>query len=128
MQSLTIIILLVLLHLGTLALSAPNIYYVRPDIDDNEDFYDDCPPVDDCFTFDGYVYFTNRYFTSRSIFVFLAGNHTLQYQLNLEGVSDITLTGDSNLSTDEIVCKLTHNIVLDHAFNIKVKGLTFLLY
>ena len=79
MQSLA----LLLLVLPMLALSIPDIYYVRPD--DDYSFFD-CPDQNNCFTFDEYVEETSRYFTSGSIFIFMAGNHTLQNELNLEGV------------------------------------------
>ena len=117
---------LLLLMLPMLALSIPDIYYVRPDDDDYSFF--DCPDQNNCFTIDEYVEETSRYFTSRSTFIFMAGNHTLRNELNLERVSYILLRGEGNVPTTDIVCKLTHNIVFTNVFRINVTGLTFLLY
>lgn len=114
-----------ILLLPTLICSVPDIYFV---MSDDEDSFFNCPDQNNCLTFDEYVEETDYYFTRESIFVFLAGNHTLQNELSLERVSNITFRGGTGLTNADIVCKLTHNIMLTEVNNVTITGLTFLLH
>ena len=87
----------------------------------------DCPDIR-CLTLDDYVERTSSYFRTGTTFLFFGGNHTLQRELELDGVSNITLKGASGQANTDIVCDLTSGITLLNASNITMKGLTFLLH
>lgn len=101
----------------------PNIYYVLS----SETDYSDCPDVE-CLTLDQYVQESGAYFTTGSIFIFMVGNHSLETELELYGVSNILLRGIGTEPNTNIVCKLAHAIVFSNTFNINLTGLTFLLH
>ena len=53
-----------------------------------------CPPIDlPCHNFSFYSADYELYFTNDTIFYFLKGTHTLQHQLKINGVSNLTLKG-----------------------------------
>ncbi len=116
--------LMILLASIMVANAVPDIYYVLPD----DGFYLDCPDINNCHSFEEYVYYADYYFTRGSIFIFMAGNHTLQSELELNGVSNVLLRGCGNEPNTNIVCKLTHNILIVNTENVMLTGLTFLLY
>ena len=101
------------------------LYYVIPD----ESSIYDCPYyVDYCGYLDEYVWFSYRFFTSRSTFVFMAGNHSLTRELDLNGISNVVFRREDDEPNTNIVCKLTHNIGFFDVFDVNLTGLTFLLY
>ena len=117
MQTLTLLLLASLLALST---AEGRNYPVIPNDAD-------CPNFR-CLTFDDYVEQSRSYFRKGTTFQFFNGNHTLQRELELHGVSNITLKGASGQENTDIVCDLTSGITLLNAFNITLKGLTFLLH
>ena len=117
----------VLLLVSALCLANASTYYVLA----NEAVSRlDCPwpIVDECDYFDAYAYMSTTYFRSGSTFIFMAGNHTLNFELELSGVSNIFMRGQENEPNRNIVCKLAHSINLLNTFNIRLSGMTFLLH
>ena len=74
-------LLLVLLQVICYAAMPP--YFVKPD--DASSLH--CPADQSCLTIDEYTQQIERYFTTGSIFVFLAGNHMLHYVIHLNSIS-----------------------------------------
>jgi predicted outer membrane repeat protein len=96
-------------------------YYVKPDNSTSI-----CPGVP-CLTL-GQV--TDRYFTTGSTFLFLSGNHSLQTELRLTGINDITLKGltlGNGSFAATIILGKRAAIVCHNASNFRIEGLTFIL-
>ncbi len=78
-----------------------------------------------CFTLDQYIEEDN--FTAGSTFVFLAGNHTPHHQMNLTDIGHVTLRGEDNDSTINIICQNRITIRCNNVTNLKISELTFIL-
>ena len=97
---------LVLLSIIVLVTSQPlNLRYVRP--------HDPSPhycPGQPCFTLDQYAEEVAAHFVSGSVFVFLAGEHSLTQSIVVEDVSSLSLRGQENGSVNIRV--VTHGVCL----------------
>ena len=80
--------------------SAQNTYYVLPTPDTP------CPVPEPggCCVLSECVEQSDRYFTSNTMLVFLHGNHILDELVHVEGVNNLTLTGESPTDTSRINC------------------------
>ena len=88
---------------------------------------DTCCPAQPCLTLGQYTVMSDRYFTTGSTFVFLAGNHSLHTVLSLANVSDTTLRGIGNNSTASIVFSNNATIRCKNVSSFVIEGLAFLL-
>lgn len=115
--------LLMLIEIVVTSTSTQDIHYVKPD---NSSPVDCSPSSQPCLTLNDYndPWESHRYFTSRSTFVFLAGNHSLSFPIHLRNISHLTLRGKKNASNINIMC-MELNIAQSQSVNIE--GLTFLL-
>ena len=102
----------------------PFLRYVAPSNASTADCSDHLIP---CFTVGQFTGMADRYFITGSVFLFLAGNHSLQDEIYLADASNITLMGHGNGSTVRISLADTAIIVCDNASNIRIEGLTFVL-
>ena len=78
-----------------------------------------------CLTIEEYAENALEYFTDRSTFVFLAGNHSLRILLSLTNTHNVTLTGEASGSYSTIVCESNANIWFLNASHLKLEQLTF---
>ena len=93
-------------------------YFVKPD--DASSLH--CPADQTTLTIDEYAQHMERYFTTGSTFVFLAGNHTLHYNIYLDSVSKITFRGNS---TAHIVWTERNAFYCNDITNLTIEGLSF---
>ena len=120
MQSITFILLILLIVPNVLT---QRLYYVKP----NNSSSGSCPHQP-CLTLDQYVKQAATYFTTRSTFIFLAGNHSLQTTVRLKKISGITLKGADNDSNIIIICKNGVTISLSSVRSLNIDRLTFVLH
>ena len=95
-----------------------------------------CPPIDlPCHNLSFYSADFELYFTNDTIFSFLKGSHTLQHQLKINSVSNLTLQGLGDIeegfhetvmqTTSIITCsKYSVNIFFDQCTDLVFKSLT----
>ena len=98
--------------------SSSPIRYVRPNISSALS----CPGLP-CLMLDQYAQQTARYFTSGSIFVVLAGNHSLSSAINLTNISNITIKGELG----NCLVIMSGDIRCQRVKNFTIEGLKFLL-
>ena len=99
---------------------AQNVLYVKPSIDPAV-----VCPGQPCLTLGQYAEMSDRYFTTGSTFVFLAGNHSLHTVLSLANVSDTTLRGPGNSSTARIFFSNNATIRCENVGSFLIDGLKF---
>ena len=112
------VVLLSVLFILQYSISSQNVHYVKPG-----DSSLSCPGQP-CLTLEQYALQTSEYFISGTVFLFFAGNHSLQTTINLQNVSNITLVGDVNNS------KVMSSLVgfrCTNVTNLTVEGLIFTL-
>lgn len=126
MQSL--MLLLVLILMLVLSVSTKQVCYVKPS---NSSLNCSHQP---CLTLDQYTQQSKSYFTTGTTFLFLPGNHSLQTTVKLINVSNITLRGiENDVSNDTanaitILCKTGLATQCENVTNLKIQGMTFVLY
>ena len=86
-----------------------------------------CEHNQTCLNMHLYVEDKDKFFKDGAVFIFLAGNHSLQKQLNLTGISRITLRSQENSSSVNIICSNTVTFRCENVTDFNVTGLTFLL-
>lgn len=102
--------------------STQNIHYVKPSNSSS------CP-FQQCLTLDQYTQQQSRYFTSGSIFIFLAGNHSVQNTTTITGRSNITLRGENgSVSNVTIICKDEVTLLCESVTDLTIEGLTFIVH
>ena len=85
------------------------------------DSLENCPG-EPCLSFHQYIIEqTTKFFTNRSTFIFLPGNHTLLPAAYLPSVSNITLKGES-----DVTILIGTEFYCDHVANLTIFGLKFL--
>ena len=82
-------------------------------------------PGQPCLTLDQYSQQKEVYFTTRSTFVFLAGNHTINTTVNLTSISEITFRGERN-SKVNILCLNRLGFLIQNVSHLSIEGLVFL--
>ena len=110
---------LVSFMLVVLSDSTRNVHYVKSD----ESSPLSCPGQP-CLTLDQYNKQTERYFTTGSTFVFLAGNHTINTTVNLTSISEITLRGERNAQVNYL-CHSGYGIIIHNVSNLSIEGFVF---
>ena len=81
-----------------------------------------------CLTLDQYAKEKDKYFTSGSSFLFLSGNHSLQTQINLTDLSNITIKKlEQSRTAVKVICMAQVAFRCANVTSFEVKGLTFLL-
>lgn len=111
--------LLVLLLELVLSGSLEHIYYVKPN-----SLSSSCPGQP-CLTLDMYTTQNSKYFANRSIFLFLAGNHSVHTAIHLKNISDIILRGKRNDSDVTVLCKTEVALCCENVSNLTIQGVTF---
>ena len=86
-----------------------------------------CEHNQTCLSMHLYVEDKDKFFKDGAVFIFLAGNHSLQKQLNLTGISRITLRSQENSSSVNIICSNIVTFRCENVTDFNVTGLTFLL-
>ena len=100
--------------------ASAHLHYVLPN-----DSFPSCPGRP-CLTIEQYAQQAGTYITSGSTFMFMAGNHSLESDVHLANVSDLTLRGEGN---ETLVNIRSNSILLFYAAsNVTIKGLAFLLH
>lgn len=102
--------------------SAQNVHYVKPIYSS----FLSCPG-EPCLTLDQYIFPQDpiTYFTTGSVFVFLAGNHSLDTTVSLENVSNITFIGDHGAN---IVCGNGVTVIFENTANLTIVGIRFVSF
>lgn len=98
--------------------SAQQIHYVQPD---------SIFLPQDSLTFQEYIEDVEWYFTTGSVFVFLAGDHIQQTTLNLISVANITFRGNGNDSDINTFCGSEVTIRFYNVTNMTIEGIRFIL-
>ena len=100
--------------------ASAHLHYVLPN-----DSSPSCPGQP-CLTIEQYAQQAGTYITSGSTFMFMAGNHSLESDVHLANISDLTLRGEGN----ETLVNIRSNsvLLLNAASNVTIKGLAFLLH
>ena len=107
-----------ILQIAVFSASTQAVHYVKPSS------LISCPGQT-CLTLYQYTQQTEIYFTTRSTFVFLAGNHTVNTTVNLTSISDITLRGERNTQVN-ILCLNEYGILIQNVSKMSIEGLVFL--
>ena len=103
----------------------PSIRYVLP----NDSSNITCPDGNEtCLTLDHYIKNKDVYLTTGSVFLFFAGNYTLQIEVNLINVSNITFRNEGNDTNIIIACRKGITISCKNVRNFKIEGLKFVFY
>ena len=84
-------------------------------------------PGQPCLTLGQYTEQTSKYFTTGSVFVFLAGNHTGIGTIYITNVSGVTLKTNSPAAAYILCCK-DFSIVCDNVTHLTVAGLSFIYF
>ena len=114
---------LLILILAAIA-SAQQVRYVKPS--------DSTTPVtcpgQPCLTLDQYLERASAYFTSGTAFIFLTGNHTLELSVQLEGISNISFSGDWSGGGDVyIIFKKEGEALFENITHLNIERITFIL-
>ena len=81
-----------------------------------------------CLTFGQYIEQSARYFTKGSVFLFLAGNHSLETSVHFENISDILFIGESNnIDVNFITGSGVINVWFENATTIEIANVRFVL-
>ena len=111
-------LLVLMLALGA---SAELVRYVRPK---------DAPllncPAQPCLTLEEYKYSSAAYPSTGSTFVFLAGNHSLDYAVSLANVSDVVFRGEKGSTDVNIICGDRVSILFENVTHFGINGLRFI--
>ena len=121
----TAVILVQLIILGVTG--SMHLYYVNPNELDAEGASVNCS-YSPCLTLEQYAQQHETYFTTGSIFVFLPGNHSLQDTVNLTGIANVTLMGDSMNETDIIIICRSPLFSFESVTNLSIRDLRFVSY
>ena len=81
-----------------------------------------------CLTLEQYAKQRETYFTTGSTFVFLPGNHSLQDTVNLTGIANVTLMGDSINEADIIIICRNPLFSFESVTNLSIRDLKFASY
>lgn len=84
-------------------------------------------PGQPCLTLDQYAQQAAKYFNTGSIFVFLAGDHSLRTTVNLTNVSNLTFEGNYSDDGIRVICNDRASFLFDKSKTIIIRDLTFLL-
>lgn len=79
-----------------------------------------------CLTLDQYTKEKEGYFKDGTTFLFLEGNHSSLIQVNLSGISHVTLRSKESNSHVYIMCSNKVTFRCENVTDFNVKGLTFL--
>lgn len=111
-----------MLMLTSASSASMDTYYVKPN-----NYSSNCDNQP-CLTLEQYVNESARYLTTGSTFLFLSGNHSLQTQVNLTNISNLTLRGKDNDSNINILCTTKVAFRCENVIGFNVERLTFLLH
>ena len=109
-----------LLQVLIIHISAQGFYYVK-----SKDSIP-CPDGKPCLAIDQLAYSNREYVTTGSTFVFMPGNHSLDTELKIASVSDVTLRGYGNNSNGQTYLEGI-NIRCDNVSNLHIEALTMIL-
>ena len=68
------------------------------------------------------------YFTSGSTFIFLAGNHSLENEIHVIGLSNITLKSGGEMLDIRIFIKNESGMFFEDVLNLKIERLAFIFH
>ena len=114
--------LFLVLAVASVIASAEKFRYVRP-IDSSVL----ACPAQPCFTLEQYLTSSSlaASFNSGADFVFLAGNHYLEYSIKLEDVSNVSFTGQAGQQAAKIIFKEDGGVWFENISNLTVSRVTF---
>lgn len=115
MKSLIVSLLLIKLSAGT-------IYYVKPnDYNHNEDQF--CATTHNCHKLHEYVHKGSKLLTSNVHLIFMSGEHSLNTNLNIKNLHNVSLTGSSEHNTIIKCSLLSGAVIIINSSNVTIKNM-----